>query len=121
VGNHLLVDLHFDLYHPILLNKGSDKLRFALKFACKEAGATKLKDVYKSFGKKHGYTYNLILAESHASVHTWPEHGVMCLDIFMCGNCDSSEAYKWFLYNLKTTHNLIPKKKIEQKTFRGWI
>jgi S-adenosylmethionine decarboxylase len=27
-----------------------------------------------------------VLAESHISIHTWPERGYAALDVFMCGN-----------------------------------
>lgn len=40
------------------------------------------------FGEGHGYTGVVILAESHISVHTWPEKGYAAIDAFMCGNCD---------------------------------
>jgi S-adenosylmethionine decarboxylase len=29
-----------------------------------------------------------ILAESHISIHTWPERGYAAIDVFMCGQCD---------------------------------
>jgi len=32
-----------------------------------------------------GVTAILILAETHISVHTWPEHGYAAVDIFICG------------------------------------
>jgi S-adenosylmethionine decarboxylase len=30
----------------------------------------------------------LVLAESHVSIHTWPEKSYAALDIFVCGVCD---------------------------------
>jgi S-adenosylmethionine decarboxylase len=33
------------------------------------------------------------LAESHISVHTWPERGYAAFDIFMCGNADPRKAF----------------------------
>ena len=30
----------------------------------------------------------LVLAESHISIHTWPERDFAAIDIFMCGACD---------------------------------
>jgi S-adenosylmethionine decarboxylase len=29
-----------------------------------------------------------VLAESHISIHSWPEAGYAALDVFMCGSCD---------------------------------
>jgi S-adenosylmethionine decarboxylase len=34
----------------------------------------------------------VVLAESHISIHTWPERGYAAIDIFMCGNCDPYKA-----------------------------
>ena len=34
----------------------------------------------------------LVLAESHISIHTWPERNFASIDIFMCGACDPYES-----------------------------
>jgi S-adenosylmethionine decarboxylase len=34
----------------------------------------------------------LVLAESHVSIHTWPERDYAALDIFVCGDCDPYKA-----------------------------
>ena len=44
----------------------------------------------------------VVLAESHISIHTWPERNFAAVDIFMCGACDP--------------HIAIP---VMQKTFRA--
>ena len=49
-----------------------------------------------SFGDGFGYTAFLLLSESHASIHTWPEHGTATIDIFMCGDCNPEEALRYF-------------------------
>jgi S-adenosylmethionine decarboxylase len=33
-------------------------------------------------------TLVLVLAESHLSVHTWPEEGLVAVDLFSCGSID---------------------------------
>jgi len=33
-----------------------------------------------------------VLAESHISVHTWPERNFAAFDVFMCGKCDPMDA-----------------------------
>jgi S-adenosylmethionine decarboxylase len=45
-----------------------------------------------SFGEGAGITGVAILAESHISIHTWPETGFAAIDIFMCGSCDPHRA-----------------------------
>ena len=37
-----------------------------------------------------GLTAVAVLAESHLSVHTWPEHGRAALDAFTCGPADAA-------------------------------
>lgn len=37
------------------------------------------------FGPEQGVTGVALLAESHISIHTWPEEGVVAIDIFVCG------------------------------------
>ncbi|UUZ57112.1 adenosylmethionine decarboxylase [Massilia sp. H-1] len=41
---------------------------------------------FHSFGAAQGVTGVLLLAESHISIHTWPEFGFAAADIFMCGD-----------------------------------
>ena len=52
------------------------------------AGATVLNQQWHHFGEGFGITGVVMLAESHMSIHTWPEHGYAAVDIFMCGDCD---------------------------------
>lgn len=41
----------------------------------------------------HGATILYLLAESHLSVHTWPEFSYMHIDLFSC-NSDTSRAFR---------------------------
>jgi S-adenosylmethionine decarboxylase proenzyme len=41
-----------------------------------------------------GITAILILAETHLSIHTWPEHGYAAVDIFICGS-DKDPYQAW--------------------------
>jgi S-adenosylmethionine decarboxylase len=65
-----------------------DEAAEVLKQAAIDAGATVLSERWHHFGEGFGYTGVVILAESHISVHSWPEHGYSALDIFMCGIAD---------------------------------
>lgn len=60
-------------------------LERAMRDAAVAAGATVLDSHMHHFAPNNGVTGMLILAESHISIHTWPEHGFAALDIFMCG------------------------------------
>ncbi len=44
------------------------------------------------FGEKGGVTGVALLAESHISIHTWPELQYAALDVFVCGKCDADKA-----------------------------
>ena len=55
-----------------------------LERAAAEVGAEIVRRVTQKFSP-HGVSVILILAETHVSVHTWPEHGYAAVDIFICG------------------------------------
>ena len=50
----------------------------------RKSGATLLHPFFHQFSP-HGITGVVVVAESHFSVHTWPEYGYCALDIFTCG------------------------------------
>jgi len=60
----------------------------ALRLAAKACRATVIDVRLHHFGEGMGVTGVALLAESHISIHTWPETGYAALDVFMCGNCD---------------------------------
>ncbi len=86
-GTHLLIDLwgasHLDEIQGI---------EHALVLAANACGATVLGINLHSFGENSGVTGVALLAESHISIHTWPETGYAALDVFMCGACDPRSA-----------------------------
>ena len=53
------------------------------------ARATVLNSKIHAFGEGYGVTGVVMLAESHISIHTWPESDYAALDIFMCGKKDN--------------------------------
>jgi S-adenosylmethionine decarboxylase len=60
----------------------------ALREAALAAGATILHSHFHHFTPNGGVSGVVVLAESHISIHTWPEHDFAAVDIFMCGACD---------------------------------
>ncbi|MEZ8382476.1 adenosylmethionine decarboxylase [Vibrio splendidus] len=64
----------------------------ALRKAADICNATVLDVNLHSFGEEAGVTGVALLAESHISIHTWPEIGFAALDVFMCGSCDATAA-----------------------------
>jgi S-adenosylmethionine decarboxylase len=52
--------------------------------AAKEARATVIGAHFHEFSP-HGISGVVIIAESHLSIHTWPEYGYAAVDVFTCG------------------------------------
>ena len=86
-GKHLLLDLY---QATNLADKGV--IETALLEAADACNAKVLQKNFHSFGEEQGITGMLLLAESHISIHTWPESDFAAVDIFMCGNCDPALA-----------------------------
>jgi len=82
-GTHLLLDLWGagNLSDP-------DRIDASLREAAEAAGATILHSHFHHFSPNGGVSGVIVLAESHISVHTWPEREFAAIDIFMCGACD---------------------------------
>jgi S-adenosylmethionine decarboxylase proenzyme len=51
--------------------------------AVRESGLTVVDEGFYKFSP-HGFTCFLLLAESHASLHAWPEYGYCAVDLFTC-------------------------------------
>ena len=86
-GTHLLIDLWGarNLDQPDLIDR-------ALREAAIVAGATILHSHFHHFTPNGGVSGVVVLAESHISIHTWPERHFAAIDIFMCGACDPRKA-----------------------------
>lgn len=85
VGRHLLAT-----YRNCVLEKlqEAESLVDALAAAIQASGATIVDHKVHTF-PGGGFTALFVLAESHASIHTYPEHSSCFLDIFTCGlECD---------------------------------
>ena len=90
VGRHVIAEIY---QAAIELTTDSRRLSGLRCEAAGRAGATVLHCFFHDFEPKDGLgvagvTGVIALAESHISVHTWPELGYMALDVFMCGDAD---------------------------------
>ncbi|RJG24433.1 adenosylmethionine decarboxylase [Massilia cavernae] len=81
-GVHLLADFHG--VDPARLT-AVERIDELLRAGAEAAGARILHSHFHSFGEAMGVTGVVLLAESHISIHTWPEFGFAAADIFMCG------------------------------------
>ena len=82
LGKHLLLELN-DCNREAL--NDIDFLRNTLLTAATESGATALGESFHYFSPQ-GVSGVVIIAESHLSIHTWPEYGYAAADIFTCGD-----------------------------------
>jgi S-adenosylmethionine decarboxylase len=81
-GVHLIVDLH----GAKRLND-IDHIEATLR-SCVEAARATLLHIHLHHFQPSGVSGVAVLAESHISIHTWPEAGYAALDIFMCGSAE---------------------------------
>ncbi len=80
LGRHVLIEFWGCNDH---LND-PDVIGRSITSAVEETGATILNLHVHSFSPQ-GVTGVAVLAESHMSVHSWPEHGYLAADVFTCG------------------------------------
>jgi len=90
VGRHLLVD-YWDCDTDLLNDEAA--LSALLTEAAHAAGATVM-SVHDHRFEHLGVTAVAILAESHISIHTWPEARYAAVDIYTCGDCNPLEAHE---------------------------
>jgi len=86
-GTHLLADLFGCT--------GLDdigRVEAALRGAVAASGATLMELRLHGFGAGQGVTGFALLAESHISIHTWPERDYAAVDIFLCGRRHDLDA-----------------------------
>ena len=93
LGNHIVVDM-FDINIDILtkINSNQDNINEwndCVKKWLIEANMTLLNTSWHSFNDKGAFTVLYLLSESHLSIHTWPEHKYIALDVFTCGNANT--------------------------------
>lgn len=81
LGTHLLIEL-YDCDCELLNDPPA--VERLMVHAAKEAGATVVSSHCNRF-EPHGISGVVILAESHLTIHTWPEHGYAAVDLFSCG------------------------------------
>ncbi|MGY8663501.1 adenosylmethionine decarboxylase [Bradyrhizobium sp. UFLA05-109] len=86
-GTHMLIDLWGakNLDDPIIAED-------AIRKAVRAASATLLHLHVHEFSPGHGVSAIALLAESHITLHTWPERSYAAADVFVCGNSDPASA-----------------------------
>lgn len=97
-GRHLILDL-YECDQELL--DDYDELSRLLEASLLMANAT----IIRIFGEKfkpQGVTLLALLAESHASIHTWPEMKYCAIDLYTCGDkTKTHKAAEFLKYKLK--------------------
>ena len=98
---HILFDLN---NCPSDLLDNEDFVRFSAWNAVKESKSELINLTCHKF-KPQGITALAMLADSHLSIHTWPEKGVAYCDIFTCGEqCQPESAVEYLSKWLSSTN-----------------
>lgn len=82
-GRHLICELYGATHLDDV-----EHVTEVLHRAAHRCDATILDTRLHPFDENNGVTGVVLLAESHITIHTWPEHQYAAVDIFMCGECD---------------------------------
>ena len=100
-GRHLILDL-YDCDPGIL--DDFEELQRLLEASLVMAQATILRIIGEKF-EPQGVTLLALLAESHASIHTWPEIGYAAIDLYTCGDkTETHKAAEFLKHKLKAQH-----------------
>lgn len=88
LGKHLILELYGcpaeSLNDPVLVEN-------SLTAAVKASGATLIKPFFHQFAPQ-GVSGVIIIAESHFTIHTWPEYNYAAVDVFTCGEVIDMDA-----------------------------
>lgn len=82
LGQHLLAE--FTGCDTTILNS-IDQIEKILIESARRSGATIVDSVFHCYNP-HGLSGVVVIAESHMSIHTWPEYGYAAVDFFTCGD-----------------------------------
>ena len=103
-SKHFLLELYKCDYERL---NDESFLRCTLNRASKLANATVLDLISNKF-EPHGVTAIALLAESHISIHTWPESKYSAVDIFTCGqNMMPELASQYLIEALKAGEHFL--------------
>ena len=66
-----------------------------------------LLDISSHKFEPHGVTAVALLAESHISIHTWPENGIAVCDVFTCGDHTNPRSAATYMYEAMGATDLV--------------
>ncbi len=87
-GRHVLAEL---TGCPATVLNDVAELEKCFRRCAEKGGATLVSSHFHHFSPQ-GVSGVVVIAESHVTVHTWPEHGYAAVDVFTCGRPEVAEA-----------------------------
>ena len=97
-GLHLIGDLHGCGCYTPLMQDATALGAFCLQQVT-AAGLTPAGRLFHGFEEGGGVTGVVVLAESHLSIHTWPETGYVTLDVYVCNYSADNRAKAQALFD----------------------
>ena len=89
IGRHLIAEF-YGCKESLLDDR--EVIRELMLEAAEVIGATVVGEVFHRFAPQ-GVSGSVVIAESHLSVHTWPESGYVAVDIYTCGGLDPRSGF----------------------------
>ncbi len=109
IGRHLIAEYYECSSHVL---NDTEIVRRAMLDAAHAVGATVLGDVFHHFDPQ-GVSGTVVIAESHLSIHTWPENGYVAVDIYTCGGLDPRKGFELLAERLQAGSSRV------QEVLRG--
>ncbi|MDY6935640.1 MAG: adenosylmethionine decarboxylase [Spirochaetota bacterium] len=98
LGTHVIAEL-FNCNESYINN--SKKVEEVMLIAANLSMANVVKHYFHKFSP-YGVSGVVVIAESHFTIHTWPEYGYVAVDIFTCGEFDYQSALDYIKRELET-------------------
>ncbi|MEO0814400.1 MAG: adenosylmethionine decarboxylase, partial [Myxococcota bacterium] len=89
IGRHLIAEFYGCASH--ILND-AEKIQAHMLAAAQAIGATIVGETFHKFSPQ-GVSGSVVIAESHLSIHTWPENGYVSVDIYTCGGLNPRDGF----------------------------
>ena len=88
LGHHLIAEFY---ECDVALLNDTGQIKAVLLEAVQRSGAQIIAPIFHKFAP-HGVSGVVVIAESHFSIHTWPEYGYCAVDIFTCSDLTDNET-----------------------------
>ncbi len=95
---HIIADLYKCDFNFYINKNTTEKIMFDIKNIIQENFLTVVWEKYFEF-EKNSFTLAFLLAESHLTIHTWPEENYISIDIFVCNYSKNNEDNARNIYN----------------------